>query len=481
MRQWLLGLVLVMSGCNYDAPSEITCAAADSRAGFACVGGYWVTTGASDTGLLDMTSDQSNDAAPDTTCTSPTPAQFCASLGNNCGTVSGTDACGDARTENCGTCVAPDTCQADNTCTCNPEDDDAFCARLGKDCDDTTAADNCGATRTVNCGTCDVDQTCGEEAPNVCGCPCAIDGTCVAEGLRNPANQCEVCDSAANPTGWTLAAGASCDDQDQCTVTDVCDAAGVCAGAAKDCSAQDGVCKIGQCDAANGNCIAANKPEQTVCGDDGLACTSDVCVAGVCESSLAANTCLISGTCVAANATRGSNVCEKCAPATSTTAWSPNNGVSCDDGVSCTTGDVCANRSCVGTLVGCNIVNVCVAEGAARDANSCFVCNSATNATTYTPLTAGSACPVQDGLACTSQLCAGDGSCSTFIAATHCVIDGACVLGATLNPANPCQLCAPLVSQSAWTNAIDLSLCPGGATCACRSGICQKSNGMSCP
>lgn len=478
MRRLVLGLVVVMSGCNYEAPSEITCVAADVRAGYTCVGGYWVSTGVADVGLTDLASDQSVDTSPDLACARPTAAEFCASLTKNCGTVSGTDACGEERTEECGICTAPDTCQADNTCTCSPEDELAFCDRLGKDCDDTTALDNCGVTRTVNCGSCETGQ-CGDDAPNVCGCPCLINGACVAEDSRNPTNQCEVCDSAASATGWTLGTGLSCNDQDKCTTTDVCDAVGICAGAAKDCSALGEICKTGQCDSANGNCVALNKPEQAACTDDGLACTADVCVAGACENSVLPATCLIAGTCVAANATNGTNVCEKCAPATSKTTWSVNNGASCDDGIACTTDDICSNRTCAGSLMGCYVTGTCVAEGAAANPTSCLVCDSSENSTAYTAKSVGSACPVNDGLACTSQSCAADGSCSTVIFATNCVINGACVSLLATNPSNACQICNPQVSQTMWSNQVENLTCPGPTGCKCMSGSCEK-NGNSC-
>ncbi len=484
MRRIVLGLLLVASGCNYEAPSEITCSSGEMRDGYTCVGGYWVSTGAQDMSMKDSGADITTtlpDMATDgETCTSPTALQFCAALGKNCGSVMGTDACGDERTEECGTCIVPDTCQADNTCTCAPEGEAEFCERLGKDCDDVTAPDNCGATRTVNCGMCEDGIACGEDAPNICGCPCLIDGACVAEDIRNPLNQCEVCDSAASSTAWTLAVGATCNDQDMCTVTDVCDAAGACAGTAKDCSGSSDVCKIGQCDAANGNCVAVNTPDQTACTDDSLTCTADVCLSGACEHNQVANTCLIDGACVAAAATRSTNVCEACVPAVSTTTWSPNNGAACNDGVSCTVSDTCSNRACAGTLDGCFISSSCVAEGATRDSTSCFVCDSSSNSTTYTALAAGADCPTDDGLACTSQTCAADGSCATTISALQCVIDGACVAATTENPANPCQVCNPIISQIAWSNRVDGAFCPG-AGCSCRSGSCEKMNHTTCP
>jgi hypothetical protein len=54
--------------------------------------------------------------------------------------------------------------------SCTPESNAAFCSRLGKNCGSVTGTDNCGDPRTVNpCGTCTSPQVCG--ASNVCQAP----------------------------------------------------------------------------------------------------------------------------------------------------------------------------------------------------------------------------------------------------------------------------------------------------------------------
>jgi hypothetical protein len=54
---------------------------------------------------------------------------------------------------------------------CSPETNSAFCARLGKNCGTVSGTDNCGVARTVNsCGTCAAPQTCGGGGTaNLCG------------------------------------------------------------------------------------------------------------------------------------------------------------------------------------------------------------------------------------------------------------------------------------------------------------------------
>ena len=479
-----IGLVIAvfLASCTYDAPSEITCSAGDSRDGFSCVDGYWV--GAVPRHDMAVTGASHDVSAPDqgvdqNSCVRPTAAEFCAALGKNCGMVTGEDDCGEARTEACGTCNPPDTCQTDNTCTCEPETDEIFCSRQGKDCGSLSANDNCGAARTVDCGTCGDGETCGEMAANVCGCPCLIDGACVAADAINPNNFCEICDPESNVSDWTIATGRACNDGDMCTENDVCDASAACAGTAKDCGGVSTDCKTGTCDNANGNCVAQPKPVGTDCTTDALTCTTQACdAAGTCQTRTANGTCLIAGTCVNNATPDPTNSCRGCDSTVSQTDWTPRNGATCDDGVACTVGDVCANSTCAGTLEGCFINNTCVANKAPQSAGSCFVCDPS-NPTTYTQLPANSACPVEDSLTCTTQSCNAGGTCDTAILLTHCVINNTCVVAGTQNPQNVCQTCNPTVSQTAWSNRTNGFVC-GTGTCACTDGTCQKSNGMVC-
>jgi len=113
-------------------------------------------------------------------CTPESNGAFCARLGKNCGSVTGADNCGASRTvSSCGSCTSPQTCGGGgkaNVCgspTCTPESNSAFCARVGKNCGSVTGTDNCGATRTVSsCGSCTSPDTCGGGGKtNVCGSP----------------------------------------------------------------------------------------------------------------------------------------------------------------------------------------------------------------------------------------------------------------------------------------------------------------------
>jgi hypothetical protein len=66
---------------------------------------------------------------------------------------------------------------------CTPESDASFCSRRGWSCGSIGALDNCGVARSVNCGTCTAPQTCGGAGTfGVCGVPAP---TCPATVSKN--------------------------------------------------------------------------------------------------------------------------------------------------------------------------------------------------------------------------------------------------------------------------------------------------------
>ena len=124
---------------------------------------------------------------------------------------------------------------------------------------------------------------------------CAIDKACITEGTTNPKNSCKKCVSSKSTSAWTDADGDSCDDKQLCTYTDKCKA-GVCAGTKYTC-------------------------------DDKLSCTTDTCNgkgppdSTGCAFKLKTGFCTIAKKCVAADASKKSNPCQLCKPASSTTNW----------------------------------------------------------------------------------------------------------------------------------------------------------------
>ncbi|MGA2667239.1 MAG: hypothetical protein ABSE91_04120 [Patescibacteria group bacterium] len=112
---------------------------------------------------------------------------FCAKYHATCGSVTGTDQCGNSRTVNCGTtCPIGQACSSSHTCvlTCTAESNAAFCSSYGKTCGSYTNKDNCGNTRVANCGTCSSGYTCTN---NVC---VASGGTCPAPNLGGCSTYC---------------------------------------------------------------------------------------------------------------------------------------------------------------------------------------------------------------------------------------------------------------------------------------------------
>lgn len=123
-----------------------------------------------------------------------------------------------------------------------------------------------------------------EVAPDGHACddadPCTAQGTCAAGACTPGPDLCAPCAGRAQ--------GDPCDDGDPCTALSACvreDAGLLCRGAARDCSALDDACAIGQCDARSGECRARPRPDRTPC-DDGEACTrDDACRDGQCEGA----------------------------------------------------------------------------------------------------------------------------------------------------------------------------------------------------
>ena len=111
--------------------------------------------------------------------------------------------------------------------------------------------------------------------------------------------------------------GDPCDDDDPCTEDDVFDGELKCKGKAYSC-------------------------------DDELECTQDVCDGnGSCKHVLAGTFCLIAGSCQAQGDASPDDPCSFCEPGEDATAWTPKDGVACDDGDPCSVGDQCVDSQCV--------------------------------------------------------------------------------------------------------------------------------------
>ncbi len=356
-----------------------------------------------------------------------------------------------ARCDDGAFCTDGDTCRAGACSGTARICSDGVACNGTETCDET--ADSCAAG-TSTCAATEVCNTNFDTCVAACA-GCVIGGVCYANATRNPANPCEVCDTARSRAAFSANDGASCDDGLFCTTADSC-SGGLCAGSSATNFCADAVTCNGTetCNEATDSC----SPGTTTCGA-GEVCnpSSNACVT-------ACSGCVIGGTCYAASTRNPANQCQICAPATSTTGWSANTGASCDDGLFCTAIDACsASAVCVGTTrvcadaVTCNGTETCNEAADRCDAGSstCLageVCDTATNACTIT--------------------CSG------------CTIGGVCQAAGAVNPANQCQSCQTATSSSGWSprtgaTCDDGAYCTTGETCSA-AAVCGAGSARGC-
>ncbi|MET0388882.1 MAG: hypothetical protein ABW321_23115, partial [Polyangiales bacterium] len=372
-------------------------------------------------------------------------------------------------------------------------DDGQFCTVV--DVCDVSAACS-GTPRTCNdlvaCSTDSCDESQDACVASFAG-GCVIGGSCVADGDHQPLVPCNVCDAAQSTTAWTThRTGEPCDDEQYCTDGETCNALGLCLGPARDC-------------------------------DDGLGCTSDVCVEllQACVPTVT-DGCVIDGACVAAGTQDPDSQCRACTPLASTSDYSNKLvGTPCDDGAFCTTVDACdlagecaglarvcedgllctadscdeGTDTCVATITsGCVIDDTCYPDGFDDVTNFCRSCNAGTSNTTWTNkgtsvscndglactdsdvcdgagACAGSPHVCDDGLGCTSEVCAEPlGLCVPAIT-SGCLIAGVCYAEGDPDPTNSCHVCDAASSAITWTNrpigtaCVDTLFCTVSETC----------------
>ena len=295
------------------------------------------------------------------------------------------------------------------------------------------------------------------------GGQCKGNGAAVFEPLSadsTATNGCSICQ--CNEDGktctWASNLGKTCDDSNNCTSDDKCQAGKKCVGSPKVCDPTNDLCLLSICDPTNGQCTT--KPDiqaegkactdNNACTDgekcaggkcdggspvicnDSNPCTTDSCdgklscvftptgtTATTCDDENACTTddhCALNGKCTgtdAAAATPVSN-CQvaKCDPTSGQITVVPAaNGAPCDDKDVCTKGDVCNNQKCQGFLLTCNDGNACT-----DDACDPLKCSAGPNNTTVcgqcvaTTLPDGAAC--EDGNKCTTADTCTGGVCS---------------------------------------------------------------------
>lgn len=191
----------------------------------------------------------------------------------------------------------------------------------------------------------------------------------------------------------------------------------------------------------------------------------------------------------------------------------------CDDGKPCTQdlcdperdecmhiptnpgGECAANATCDGEdckcaegFEDCDDQPGCEAN-LALDTNHCGQCDNACDGATPSCL-GGScgACQVAEDCPPDARACSGDpvcmaGVCSYPLAPDTCLIDGQCRTANQADPSNPCRVCRPSASTTAWTVRTGESCndglfctendtCTAAATCTGTTRVC--SDGVSC-
>lgn len=358
-------------------------------------------------------------------------------------------------------CTTNDVCTTVGGCAGAPMD----CSGLDEVCVKGYCDGGTCASQPINVGVaCDDADPCTLQ--DVCGSDGVCGGAAIACGSLDDACHAGVCEGGtcvAVPAN----AGGSCDDGDPCTVGDVCDASGGCAGGPVNCSALDDVCRVGQCN-ANGACTSVPANAGGAC-DDGDPCTTgDACNAGTCV-----------GAALDCSGYDGACHVGICDGAGGCVAVAAEAGGACDDLDPCTRGDVCGDDgTCAGTPDTCDQLDSACTAGMCDESGGCVA----------VPTHVGGGC--DDGDPCTTgDVCGADGSCGG--AAVDCSeLDGACQVGVcdgagacVASPANlggACDDGDPCTTSDACDAA---GACGGLAkdcsdlSDACHDGICEAGTG----
>jgi hypothetical protein len=204
--------------------------------------------------------------------------------------------------------------------------------------------------------------------------------------------------------------GTVCDDNNSCTVDDICQEDGeTCAGTV-----------VAGC-------------------NDSLDCTWDACAtADECVHELKPGWCLVEGACIADGEFSSDNPCMACITALASDKLFPDDAGTCDDLNACTVEDRCSAGACVGSAKNCDDSNPCTAD-------SCLEGNCVNDPTDGVECEDGSSCTVDDVCVqdscvgqsvecddadvCTSETCHPDFGCMYEFNSEDCQDGNACTTG----------------------------------------------------
>lgn len=210
-------------------------------------------------------------------------------------------------------------------------------------------------------GDCDDGEICTIDSCSP-GAPGADPGGCL--NTTDPCDDSDVCtdDTCVSGQGCqNVDNTAPCDDGNFCTVGDQC-GGGTCNSAARDCSAESDQCNVGVCNEIIDACEPQPSNEGGSCSD-GLFCTDpDACAAGVCIG--AARDCSgAGGGCATGLCNELTDLCE---------GLPVNEGGSCNDGQFCTENETCTSGVCGGgSARDCSDVLACTSDACDENVNMC--------------------------------------------------------------------------------------------------------------
>ncbi len=282
-------------------------------------------------------------------------------------------------------------CDDGNNCTLNPCNPEKGCVVLeqafGSPCKPTDTCFQVGVCESgvckgnvpVDCddgSPCTLDSCASEQGckhatePGPCndGNPCTKADTCVGEQcVGKPLATCcdknhdckdnssctqDVCVGGACINDSTPLEGKPCDDNNPCTLEEVCSKS-VCAAKLLNMCSDGNICTLDFCEPATG-CLHKSLSNGTGCDDGDVCngnafCTKASCIVGQPPDCDDGNPCTI----------------DKCDPITGC-SHAAHTG-ECTDGNACTIQDGCASGSCVGKALNCDDDNPCTFDGCSID------------------------------------------------------------------------------------------------------------------
>jgi hypothetical protein len=288
----------------------------------------------------------------------------------------------------CAPCNEGQTCNGDTDCAATLSCSDGTCQ--APSCSDGI---HNGDETDVDCGgSC---EPCGPGAdcssPADCASGICLDGSCTAANCRDGVqNGSETDVDCGGPSCLGCPADGSCESGDDCA-TLACEE-GVCVEIEcttnGHCTHLAGTCVVGQCNQATNTCQAVPAFQGAGC-NDGNACTSATCNAGVC-----------SGPQIDCSAYNGQCTSGACDPDIGCYGAPINEAQACSDGNACTNATVCVSGECTGTPVDCSHLDFGCEVGQ---------CNQANGQCLVQLLPDGVAC--DDGFACSTNATCDAGVC----------------------------------------------------------------------